>query len=74
MPTLDPDAPELTVAVDDNATTTLTTPVYIPISDAELIKLTIPMLKNELAIRKVSLKGLGTKTKLQDRLKEAWGL
>jgi len=47
------------------------TPVHIPIAENEFNKLTIPMLKQELVIRKVSLKSLTNKTKLQEKLHEA---
>jgi len=45
-------------------------PVHISIDDDTLMKMTMPMLKHELTIRKVSLKGLSNKLKPQERLKE----
>jgi len=47
-----------------------TAPVHIPIDNETLMKMTAPMLKHELTVRKVSLKGLGNKPKLQERLKK----
>jgi len=47
------------------------TPAPIDISEDTFKKLTIPMLKLELTIRKIPLTGLNNKTKLQGKLREA---